>query len=284
MEVLKMKKSIIAVAATLAIVQAIFGMGCIPNAGPDVTQQYEGTGFTNIQVSGGFEVEVTPASQYSVSVTVPENWLKDLNVENTNGTLKVNFDWDDIVWNGWNVNHQPKLQVSMPELKILDVSGATMATAKGFQTAEDFKLVVSGASKVDFDIEAYDTSVTVSGASKATGQLKAHDVKINLTGASTTDINGNAESVNLQSSGASSAKLNNFTVADARVELSGASHAGVALTGGMDVFLSGASSLDYFGNPQIGHISITGASTMNHKAVSTGMPKFDPSTIDVAHR
>jgi hypothetical protein len=284
MEVLKMKKSIIAVAATLAIVPAAFGMGCIPNAGADVTQKYEGTGFSNIQVGGGFEVEIIPASQYSVSVTVPENWLNHLEVENTNGTLKVNFDWDDIFWNGWNTNHRPTLQVSMPELKGLDVSGATTATAKGFQTTEDFKLVVSGASKVDFDIEAYNTSMTVSGASKATGQLKAHDVKINLSGASTTDMNGNAESVNLQSSGASTAKLNNFAIADARVELSGASHAGVALNGQMDVFLSGASSLDYFGNPAIGQISVTGASTMNHKLVSNSMPKFDPSTIDFAYR
>jgi hypothetical protein len=269
MEVFKMKKLVLAGATTLAILPAIFGMGCIPNAGPDVTQRYEGAGFSNVQVGGGFEVEILPSNQFSTVVTVPENWLKDLEVENTNGTLKVNFDWNDAFCSMLNVNHRPKLQISMPILNGLDISGASTASAKGFQSTEDFKLAVSGASKVDFDMEAYDTSMTVSGASKVTGQLKAHDVKINLSGASSTDVSGNAETINLQSSGASKASMDNFQVADARVELSGASHANTALNGKLDVFLSGASSLDYFGDPVIGQISVTGASSMNHKSSQT---------------
>jgi hypothetical protein len=47
--------------------------------------------------------------------------------------------------------------------------------------------------------------------------------------------------------------------------LSGASHAVINLTGTLNVNASGASSLQYIGEPTLGNIITSGASTVNRK-------------------
>ena len=66
-------------------------------------------------------------------------------------------------------------------------------------------------------------------------------------------------------SGASNLDLSNFHVNDANIGLSGASHATVNLDGRLDVEASGASSLEYIGEPTLGNINTSGASTVNKK-------------------
>jgi hypothetical protein len=52
---------------------------------------------------------------------------------------------------------------------------------------------------------------------------------------------------------------------DANIELSGASHASLEINGKLDVSLSGASSLGYGGNPTLGRLDVTGASSIKQK-------------------
>jgi hypothetical protein len=58
-----------------------------------------------------------------------------------------------------------KVTVTMPQLRGLDVSGASHGTISGFGSTENLVLVVSGASKVTGDVTAGDTDFRVAGAS-----------------------------------------------------------------------------------------------------------------------
>jgi len=71
--------------------------------------------------------------------------------------------------------------------------------------------------------------------------------------------------VSIGASGASRVKLADFSVADAKVNLSGASNATINASGRLDGDLSGASRLDYIGNPTLGRLSVTGGSTISRK-------------------
>jgi len=65
--------------------------------------------------------------------------------------------------------------------------------------------------------------------------------------------------------GASRVKLSGFPVNNADISLSGASTGTVNLSDRLDADLSGASKLEYIGEPTLGTMSITGASTLNKK-------------------
>ena len=134
----------------------------------------------------------------------------------------------------------------MPELSGLDVSGASRGTVSGFSSTEDL-------------------AITVSGASKVTGDIVAGNVDFGISGASTIQLEGSANDMVADVSGASSLKLDDFTVSNADVDLSGASSGTINLDGRLDADVSGASRLWYIGEPTMGTIDTSGASTISQK-------------------
>lgn len=85
------------------------------------------------------------------------------------------------------------------------------------------------------------------------------------SGASSISLTGGAANLILEVSGASSVDLVSFPAIDLRAELSGASSADVNASGRLDVEASGASELSYLGNPTLGSVNTSGASTVSEK-------------------
>ena len=108
-------------------------------------------------------------------------------------------------------------------------------------------------------------TVNVSGASRITGKLDARDTRISVSGASTCEISGSAAAVNAEISGASRMNMPEFSMASADVNVSGASHATVNTPGKLNLDVSGASTLDYLGNPVLSRVNVTGASHISAK-------------------
>ena len=133
-----------------------------------------------------------------------------------------------------------KANITMPKLVGANFSGASHGTITGFRSNSDFNLAVSGASSLSSDIEA-------------------DNVEMDLSGASTVTLSGAARDVDVQASGASHLDLEDFAVESASVSLS----ATVNVKESLDrVNLSGASHLRYIGNPRIGDLNTSDASTI----------------------
>jgi len=95
--------------------------------------------------------------------------------------------------------------------------------------------------------------------------METGDVRLGASGASRITLSGKGRKMALEISGASQGNLQDFVVADAAVELSGASRATVNATGKLDADVSGASALRYTGNPTMGSVKSSGASTIQPK-------------------
>jgi len=139
-----------------------------------------------------------------------------------------------------------KATITMPQLLGLDISGATRGTVSDFSSAEDVDIKVSGASKV-------------------TGDITAGNAEFDISGASTVQLEGSANDMVADVEGASRFNLGGFAVNNANVSLSGASTGTVNLNGKLDADLSGASKLEYIGEPTMGTINTSGASTISQK-------------------
>jgi hypothetical protein len=91
------------------------------------------------------------------------------------------------------------------------------------------------------------------------------DLELEVSGASSVELKGLASSLAVDGSGASHLRLADLKVGNADVTLSGASDATINLAGSLDADLSGASTLEYIGEPTLGIMDITGASTVKRK-------------------
>jgi len=226
------------------------------------TEEFNFSDFTRVAVGGAFEVEVVQSDSYGVSITADDNLFKNLKVSKEGETLKIGHS-PHIGWRFRSAS--PRARITMPVLKGLQLSGATKGTISGFNSSEGFKLNLSGASSVTGEITAGDAEIDCSGASRVKLTGSAKDAVIEASGASSVELAGAAKNIVIKASGASRMELGGFSVQDAAIKLSGASRSIVKLDGTLNASLSGASKLSWIGNPIMGDIKTSGASTLSSK-------------------
>jgi hypothetical protein len=158
-----------------------------------------------------------------------------------------------------------EVRIAMPVLNKLRLSGATRSIVRGFSSQESFALNLSGSSRLEIDMEAGETNLEISGASKVNGSMKVGNAEFTLSGASRAELSGSANNVVLSAWGASKLELADFVLNDTDIHLKGASRATINVNGKLDLDMSGASKLDYVGNPTLRDVNVSGASRLRHR-------------------
>lgn len=255
------RATVVVLVSVLAVSGLLSGCGgIVKGSGNVVTEEYEFGDFTRIEVGSAFEVEVTRSNSYSVSITADDNLFHHIQVSKQGTTLKIRLKTATYVFTNM------KARITMPQLDSLGLSGATRGTASGFSSTENLDVEVSGASSLDLvDMSVGDIRLDISGASRVIGALAAGDISCDISGASTLQLEGSAGDIVVDASGASRVNLGGFMVSNADVRLSGATSGTVNLSGKLDANLSGASKLSYIGEPTMGSVNTSGASTLSKK-------------------
>ena len=203
-----------------------------------VTRQIQTTPFTKLEVSGTFHVTVSAGDAEAVSVRVDDNLVDSLDVGVSGTTLHIGLKSGTSV-----TNATLQADVTVRSLEALDGSGATTITLS--------------------DVLAADTlSVSLSGASRLSGPIEIDGGSFELSGASNAEPSGSATSLTITESGASQLDATALTIEQLTIDLSGASHADVSVTGSLSAGASGASALRYAGSPTVSRSETSGASTI----------------------
>lgn len=213
----------------------------LQGSGVLVTREMDFSGFKRLDISHAFVADVKQSDTYSVVITVDDNLVDHLDVSKRGDTLYIGID--DVTLFG---DATLRATITMPTLDGLEASGATKVTATGFRSSDRFDLEVSGASSFQ-------------------GEMDSGDVQVRVSGASSVTLDGSGGNGDIGVSGASRVRLDGFTLQNVDVEASGASSATVNVAGRLDAEASGASTIIYLGNPQLGRIEESGASSVKPK-------------------
>jgi hypothetical protein len=235
-------------------------MGYTSGTGNVQTKQYDYKDFDNIEISNSFEFEIIQSSSYSVSVSCRENIITFLDVYVSGKTLIIRLK------PGMFTNNDLNASITLPQINRLQASGASHGSIRGFKSSNNLDLSVSGASQLDTDIEALETTIEISGVSKLTGKLQLQKTRFSISGASSSELTGKSGDTDLEISGASTASLKEFPMQNLNINLSGASKALVKTDGTLNLDVSGASTLEYYGNPTLSKVNVTGASKISSKS------------------
>ncbi len=230
-------------AVTLACTISVPSFSSTSGSGNIITVTKDFADFDQVEIGSAFDATVQQGDTFAVVIRIDDNLEKDLQVNQVGQTLVLSLDPDRLFGIG---SATLEAEITMPTLAGVEASGASHVTLAGFDSSQTLRVVASGASSVEGDIRAGDMSIEASGASS-----------LSLT--------GGAANLVLDVSGASSVNLESFPVADLQAELSGASNAVVNASGTLDVEASGASELSYLGNPTLGSVNTSGASTVREE-------------------
>ena len=234
--------AIVAAAAVICTLLIVRGWpGGLIGSGNLETEGYAFTDFTKVEISSTFQFEIEQSSSYNISITADDNIIDYVQVSQDGQTLRIRLG--TVRWFG---PVTLRASVAMPQLLGLTVSGASRGDIYDFSSTED-------------------VDITVSGASRVNGDITAGNIEFDISGASTIQLEGSANDMVAGVSGASRLNLGSFTVNNADINLSGASSGTVNLNGRLDANLSGASRLWYIGEPTMGDINTSGASTISKK-------------------
>lgn len=213
----------------------------VAGSGNIVTQEEDFTDFNKVEASHSFKLDIQQGDSYEVTIRIDDNLLDDLEVTNQNNTLKIGLARDIVISNA-----TMEADITMPELVEIGLSGASEADINTFVMDEDFRAGLSGSSFLS-------------------GNLDAQDARFNLSGSSDVRLEGSGNGLDIDASGSSNLELAEFVVEDANVSLSGSSEAIVNVNGTLSVNASGASNVYYLGNPSMGNIDTSGASSVEPK-------------------
>lgn len=201
--------------------------------------------FNAIEVRGPFTVHFSDGRNCDLAVSAAEKSVRDMIVTKVvNGQLQISLG--EKSWRGWQSNLKLKVYLSAPTLKKITASGASDFIVHDILKSSNLDLVFSGASDFKGKIEAQSLSVSFSGASDLTISGSVRDTKIIVSGAS--DFKGfslNSDNVDAISSGASSIRI-------------------TALKS-LKAVASGASDIEYKGNPSSISKRSSGASSIVRK-------------------
>jgi hypothetical protein len=132
------------------------------------TALYDHTNFIRLSVHRAFEVDITKADFYSVSITADDNLFDHIVVEKTGESLHIGMKPASTF-----VRATLKAAVTMPDLKALNLTGASKGKISGFSFPHPVNFGLSGGSDLMLEaMETGDTEFKMSGASRVSGIIK----------------------------------------------------------------------------------------------------------------
>lgn len=249
----------------------------IKGSGNIITIEESFADFSIIEAGSSFDVNISKGSAFSVTIRIDDNLEQYLDLSQEAKSLKIflkeGINYEDVTL---------EAKIILPDIEGVNFSGATNSLISGFELNHGISLALSGASRLSTNIYATNITMNISGASNLI--LNGESTSINsvisgasnltfintvniteyskfvVSGASSVTLHGMGTNMNVNVSGASSFQSGGFPVVNADMNVSGASFSNIVVTGLLNATVSGASKLYYYGQPELGVISITGAS------------------------
>ncbi|WP_170113612.1 head GIN domain-containing protein [Mucilaginibacter yixingensis] len=207
---------------------------CVKGSGKESSEDRKVESFTKLRLLGGYKVLLKQDSSFSVHVSADDNLLQYIRTSNSGNELKIKTEKNICS------NHDITLTIGVKNLEAIECSGAVELSNQDTLRVQDLEMKLNGASKVDMSINADRLTTRGAGSTnvKLRGQATTHDVK--MTGAGSLDAF-------------------DFVVSGYDIETTGAVHSKINVLKDLTVHSTGASELQYKGNPSNVSTSKTGA-------------------------
>jgi hypothetical protein len=223
--------------------------------------------FNAIRVSSAIDLYLTQSTTNKVAVSASSDEIRDRIITVVEGgvliiRLGANGSWFN--WKKWG-NYKTKAYVSIKDIDAITASGASDVHLINTIESPKIRIKLTGASDLKGDINAGTILYDISGASDCKSSVAANTIAIAGDGASKIELAGTVDDLSVVISGASDAKLFNLNAKGAILKSSGASSIQATVTELLKANSSGASSIDYKGNPNVKESNTSGASSIRHK-------------------
>lgn len=179
--------------------------------------------FDEISFATNGTVYLKQGSTQKVELKGDREDLEDIRTEVRGGRLVIKNRSNS--WFNWNNNSRVEIYITMKELKGLSVSGSGRVYGESKFTMSFLELDVSGAGKMELDVDAKEVDMSISGSGRITLEGKGRVTDISISGSGKVDAEDFiAEDHTVRISGSGSCYIHANESIDARISGSGSVH------------------------------------------------------------
>ncbi len=151
-------------------------------SGKSKSEKRNVSGFTSVNVSGAYEVEIVAQKEAGVEVEGDDNLLPLVRTEVNNGVLDIFNE------KPFNTRNTIRIRISAPQLDAVSTSGASDIVVSNVKS-DDFNVSSSGASNLKLSGEAREFGLEMSGAGEVDAKdLRSEKVSVNSSGAAEASV------------------------------------------------------------------------------------------------
>lgn len=223
-----MKKTFfwIGLLAMILTTAACIDLKPINGSGNVISQERETGAFDKLEVNGAFRVEIAQGEKPSLSIVADDNLQSYIKTGISGGKLTVETrknlrSTGDIV-----------VKVVCTSLKEIEISGAVNMLSVSRLSCDKLSLGASGACETDLELNSYELDADFSGSCKVV-------------------LRGTTNQAMLKSSGSAEIDASSLIAETMKIEMSGSGKASVNAISLLEIELSGSTSLEYTGNPDL---------------------------------
>jgi hypothetical protein len=221
--------SVLVLIGTLALNAC--SISVVEGSGHIITENRAVSGFHAVKLSALGNLTITQGTIESLTVQADDNLMKLIKTDVVNGVLEISFD--NSAWTSYYLSGESiKFDLTTKNLDSISFAGAG-------------KINVNNLSVPDLS-----TSLTGAG-SMTLSHLTLDKLTVQLSGAGSLNADGSVTTQEINLSGVGSYSAADLKSSDTSVSLSGVGSATVWATNTLDVTVSGAGSVGYYGDPQI---------------------------------
>lgn len=198
--------------------------------------------FQRIELDGPFKVFLRQNEECKLSIEAKSEVFDDLEVENINGFLHIDFDVEHRVFKSKSIT----VYIDINQLKEIEVDGAVDLKTENAINTENLKIDFDGAGEVELEVYADKIISDISGVGsfRIKGEVEYH--KVDFSGV------GSYHAMDL---------ISDFT----SVESSGVGSVNVYARKKFIASCNGVGSVHYYGDPEDVSIDATGIGSVKHK-------------------
>lgn len=195
-----------------------------------ITETQKLDSFTEIEFRGGGTIYLEQAEENSIKIEGSKTAVEAVKIEIRNGRLLI--DQDRSTWQWLTEVEAPTFTISFSDLSHFKLEGGAIVVANDLKL-ENLSLEVSG------------------GASLSMDNFFAESIVMDIEGGISVEINGEASRQELNFSGGIDYKAEDFKGEDVKLKMEGAGSAILWASETLDLDLSGAYNVEYYGKPRL---------------------------------
>lgn len=245
----------------------------VKGSGMAVEKSFNVSGFTGIEVSGGFDVILSQGESESVTLQAQENLYKYIHVEVEQGILRIYTE--NNLW----PTEPLKAKIMFSDITRLHVSGGGDVKAENRIKAEGLEIALSGGGDITADVDVTELNCSISGGGDARLNGSANKFDINMTGGGDLESTMNAGTLFCRLSGGGDLKLRSeIEATEIKFELSGGGDADAVLnTSDLTCTLSGGGNASLSGKASHLDLNLNGGGDIHASELKVTTADFDVS-------